>query len=453
MPGDTERAIGDRPRAPATVVSVQPLVMIVDDSMTVRKITSRLLQREGFAVTAAKDGVDALQLLGEQIPDVILLDIEMPRMDGFEFAKTIKSDPKYVNIPIIMITSRTAEKHRSRAAELGVDLYLGKPYQEDKLLAHLREITGVAASGVTAARAWRGARRISACRPERMPSPPRESWCDDGHLLAELRRRVAHRTESQRADAQPELRRYLSDEIGPALAAIGFVFRIVDNPVAGGAPFLLAERSEDAKLADAADLRPRRRRPGLRRAVARRPVAVDVTVDGDRWYGRGTADNKGQHSINLAALARVLAARGRLGFNVKLLLEMGEETGSPGLRALCERERAALAADVFIASDGPRLRADRPTLFLGSRGAFNFDLAVDLRDGRPSFRQLGRPAGEPGHDPRERDRLAGRCARAHPGRRLAAAADSGLGAPCACRTSSRASRADRRWIPTGASRV
>jgi chemosensory pili system protein ChpA (sensor histidine kinase/response regulator) len=145
-PGDAERTIGDRPRAPATVVSVQPLVMIVDDSMTVRKITSRLLQREGFAVTAAKDGVDALQLLAEQVPDVILLDIEMPRMDGFEFAKTIKSDPRYVNIPIIMITSRTAEKHRSRAAELGVDLYLGKPYQEEKLLAHLREITGVTAS-------------------------------------------------------------------------------------------------------------------------------------------------------------------------------------------------------------------------------------------------------------------------------------------------------------------
>jgi chemosensory pili system protein ChpA (sensor histidine kinase/response regulator) len=97
-------------------------------------------------VTTAKDGVDALQLLDEQPPDVILLDIEMPRMDGFEFAKTIKSDPRYASIPIIMITSRTAEKHRSRAAELGVDLYLGKPYQEDELLKHLREMTGIAAS-------------------------------------------------------------------------------------------------------------------------------------------------------------------------------------------------------------------------------------------------------------------------------------------------------------------
>ena len=144
-PNDDERAVGDRPRAPVAVVQTQPLVMIVDDSLTVRKITSRLLQREGFAVTTAKDGVDALQLLGEQVPDVILLDIEMPRMDGFEFAKTIKGDPKFVNIPIIMITSRTAEKHRARAAELGVDLYLGKPYQEEELLQHLREMTGIAA--------------------------------------------------------------------------------------------------------------------------------------------------------------------------------------------------------------------------------------------------------------------------------------------------------------------
>jgi len=142
----TDRALGDRPRAHVAPVSTQPLVMIVDDSLTVRKITSRLLQREGFAVATAKDGMDALQLLSEQVPDVILLDIEMPRMDGFEFTKRIKGDPSFANIPIIMITSRTAEKHRNRAAELGVDLYLGKPYQEDELLKHLREMTGVGAT-------------------------------------------------------------------------------------------------------------------------------------------------------------------------------------------------------------------------------------------------------------------------------------------------------------------
>ena len=84
-------------------------------------------------------------MLGEQTPDVILLDIEMPRMDGFEFTKTIKNDPKSSHIPIIMITSRTAEKHRNRAQELGVDLYLGKPYQEEELLRHLREMLEIAA--------------------------------------------------------------------------------------------------------------------------------------------------------------------------------------------------------------------------------------------------------------------------------------------------------------------
>ena len=126
--------------AAAAAASGPPLILIVDDSLTVRKITGRLLVREGFETVAAKDGLDALQLLGERLPDAILLDIEMPRMDGFEFAKTIKADTRLAHIPIIMITSRTAEKHRNRARELGVDVYLGKPYQEDELLRNLREI-------------------------------------------------------------------------------------------------------------------------------------------------------------------------------------------------------------------------------------------------------------------------------------------------------------------------
>jgi len=147
-----ERVIGDRPRTTLPVVarSTTPLVMIVDDSLTVRKVTSRLLQREGFDVVTAKDGVDALQILEDQTPDVILLDIEMPRMDGFEFTKTMKAEPKNAHIPIIMITSRTAEKHRNRAAELGVDLYLGKPYQEDELLRNLRDMLSITSPGVTA---------------------------------------------------------------------------------------------------------------------------------------------------------------------------------------------------------------------------------------------------------------------------------------------------------------
>jgi chemosensory pili system protein ChpA (sensor histidine kinase/response regulator) len=135
-----------RAAAAAVAAAGPPVVMVVDDSLTVRKITSRLLTREGFEVITAKDGLDALQLLGEQTPDAMLLDIEMPRMDGFELAKTMKADPKVAHIPIIMITSRTAEKHRARAKELGIDVYLGKPYQEEELLKHLREALAVHAA-------------------------------------------------------------------------------------------------------------------------------------------------------------------------------------------------------------------------------------------------------------------------------------------------------------------
>lgn len=115
-------------------LKVQPLIMIVDDSLTVRKITTRLLTRAGYQVVTAKDGVDALEQLTEITPDVMLLDIEMPRMDGFELAKLLRRDEKTKDLPIIMITSRTADKHRDHAMQLGVNAYMGKPYQEDELL-------------------------------------------------------------------------------------------------------------------------------------------------------------------------------------------------------------------------------------------------------------------------------------------------------------------------------
>ncbi|HVN36501.1 MAG TPA: response regulator, partial [Casimicrobiaceae bacterium] len=136
---NAERVAPEVPRA-AVVQPGKPLVMIVDDSLTVRRITSRLLTREGFDVVSAKDGLDALELMQTETPDVILLDIEMPRMDGFEFTRKIKADAKHAGIPIVMITSRTAEKHRNLARALGVELYLGKPFQEDELLTHLREM-------------------------------------------------------------------------------------------------------------------------------------------------------------------------------------------------------------------------------------------------------------------------------------------------------------------------
>jgi chemosensory pili system protein ChpA (sensor histidine kinase/response regulator) len=110
-------------------------VMVVDDSLTVRKITGRLLGRQGYQVVTAKDGVDALEQLDELMPDVMLVDIEMPRMDGFELTRTLRADPRLRGIPVIMITSRSADKHRQYAQELGVDHYLGKPYDEEQLLA------------------------------------------------------------------------------------------------------------------------------------------------------------------------------------------------------------------------------------------------------------------------------------------------------------------------------
>ncbi len=119
-----------------------PLVMVVDDSLTVRKITSRFLSREGYRVSTAKDGVEALEMLEDELPAVMLLDIEMPRMDGFEVTQHVRNNPRLATVPIIMITSRTADKHRDHAMELGVNAYMGKPYQEDDLLAEIRRLAG-----------------------------------------------------------------------------------------------------------------------------------------------------------------------------------------------------------------------------------------------------------------------------------------------------------------------
>jgi chemosensory pili system protein ChpA (sensor histidine kinase/response regulator) len=112
-----------------------PLVLVVDDSLTVRRVTERMLLREGYRVTLAKDGLDALERLALERPAVVLSDIEMPRMDGFEFVRKLRADPDLQDLPVIMITSRIAQKHRDHAAQLGVEHYLGKPYSEEKLLA------------------------------------------------------------------------------------------------------------------------------------------------------------------------------------------------------------------------------------------------------------------------------------------------------------------------------
>ncbi|HZP66218.1 MAG TPA: Hpt domain-containing protein [Rudaea sp.] len=116
-----------------------PLVMVVDDSITMRKVTTRVLERNDMEVVTAKDGLDAVEKLQDKVPDVVLLDVEMPRMDGYELATYMKNDPRLKLVPIIMITSRTGEKHRQRALEIGVERYLGKPYQEADLLRNVQE--------------------------------------------------------------------------------------------------------------------------------------------------------------------------------------------------------------------------------------------------------------------------------------------------------------------------
>ena len=111
-----------------------PLVLVVDDSLTVRRVTQRLLLREGYRVQTAKDGLEALDCIAQERPRVVLSDIEMPRMDGFDLLRKLRGDPALANLPVIMITSRIAQKHRDFARELGVRHYLGKPYGEDELL-------------------------------------------------------------------------------------------------------------------------------------------------------------------------------------------------------------------------------------------------------------------------------------------------------------------------------
>ena len=125
----------------APLTEVPPSVMVVDDSVTVRKVTQRLLAREGYDVMLAKDGVDALRQLQDRRPDVMLVDIEMPRMDGFDLTRNLRGDERFRDIPIVMITSRTADKHRNYAMSLGVNVYLGKPYRDDELLRYVAEFT------------------------------------------------------------------------------------------------------------------------------------------------------------------------------------------------------------------------------------------------------------------------------------------------------------------------
>ena len=202
-----------------------------------------------------------------------------------------------------------------------------------------------------------------------------------GEFLAELGRRVAYQTESQNPEKRGDLRAYLTEDLQPAFSQLGFSTKLIESPT-GKNPYLLAEYRESESVptvliyghGDVVDGMAGQWRDNL--------DPWRTTISGNRVYGRGTADNKGQHSINMSALAAVRETRGgRLGFNAKFIVETGEEIGSPDLRQVCQELREELKADLLLASDGPRLSTDRPTLFLGCRGGIRIHLDVKLREG------------------------------------------------------------------------
>jgi acetylornithine deacetylase/succinyl-diaminopimelate desuccinylase-like protein len=218
---------------------------------------------------------------------------------------------------------------------------------------------------------------------------------DSGAFSEALARRIAMPTESQNPDRAETLTAYLNDEMIPELAAMGFNCTILAEDGAKG-PFLYAERIEGQNIptvfgyghGDVIHGQDSRWRDGL--------SPWKLVEENDLWFGRGVADNKGQHSINLAAMQAVLQTRGKLGFNAKYLIEMGEEVSSPGLRELCTKHRERFRADVLIGSDGPRLSEHRPTIFLGSRGDLNFDMWIDARAGAHHSGNWGGLISNPG---------------------------------------------------------
>ncbi len=206
------------------------------------------------------------------------------------------------------------------------------------------------------------------------------AYFDDGTFEADLSRYVAIPTESRNASRTGEMQAYL-DLMRSALETMDYRCVLLGDPDSVGQTILAAERIEDPSLptvltyghADVILGQDADWEDGL--------SPWEVTRRGERIYGRGTADNKGQHTINIAALSCVFQAREKLGFNSRIMIETGEELGSPGLRHLCEEHRDLFTADILIGSDGPRMHRDRPSIVMGTRGLMNFALQVNLREG------------------------------------------------------------------------
>ena len=203
-------------------------------------------------------------------------------------------------------------------------------------------------------------------------------YFDKGYFKKDLAELISVKTESQNNECN--LENYYDQNIIPMLVKMGFKCKVMENPLSKANIILFAERIENADFSTILTY-------GHGDVVLGQDSCWDnglspykLIEKDNRYYGRGTADNKGQHLINIKALYSLLSVQKKLGFNFKILFEMGEEIGSPGLKAFCQENKELLKADVFIASDGPRISQKIPTIFTGSRGGINFDLSVNLRD-------------------------------------------------------------------------
>ena len=222
------------------------------------------------------------------------------------------------------------------------------------------------------------------------------NWFANGEFFTKLSSLVNIVSDSKNSVSVEDLTSYYADGLSDILEELGLQTEIIDNPIKNGPPFLIGTRLESSELntillyghGDTVPLQEGQWFEGI--------IPNELKIIDDKIYGRGVADNKGQHLINLLALLSVLKTRKKLGFNLKIIFEMGEEIGSPGLFELCEQYKDYFESDVLIASDGPRVAINVPTIFLGSRGAINFELEAKYREGAHHSGNWGGVLRDPG---------------------------------------------------------